>query len=111
MDLAVLLEVGEPGKGRTHLLITTRERTRWVRLFLGPVEEQGDLLWDDEKRVLTLDTGERRRRTRPATMTWEPGRQTAQYGYVLEDWQVEPYQWEASANRFSRGEPYWLEKK
>src|ERR1700687_4344139 len=86
LDVAVLLEVGEPGQGRTYLLIATHEETRWIRLFLAPVEEQGDLLRDDERRVLALDTGERRRRTRPATMTWAPDRRTAQYGYVLEDW-------------------------
>ena len=111
VDCAVLLEVGEPGKGQNFLLIATREGQRWIRLFLGPVEERGDLLWDDERRVLALDTGERRRRTRPATMTWEPGRQTAQYGYVLEDWQVVSYTWDVAANRFQRGDPYWLERK
>lgn len=108
-DCAVLLDVGEPGKARTYMLIATRDGKRWVKLFLGSVEERGDLLWDDERRVLALDTGERRRRTRPATMTWE-GRQTAQYGYVLEDWQVVPYAWDATANGFTRGQPYWLEK-
>ena len=110
VDCAVLLEVGEPGKARTNLLIATRDGKRWVRLFLGAVEERGDLLWDDERHVLLLDTGERQRRTRPATMTWEAGRQTAQFGYVLEDWQVVPYTWDAAASRFHRGEPYWLEK-
>jgi hypothetical protein len=110
VDCAVLLEVGEPEKARTYLLIATRDGKRWVRLFMGAMEERGDLLWDEEKHVLLLDTGERHRRTRPATMTWEPGRQTAQFGYVLEDWQVVPYTWEAAASRFHRGDPYWLEK-
>jgi hypothetical protein len=109
-ERAVLFEVGEPGKTRTYLLIATREGKRWLRLFLRTIEERCDLLWDTEKGVLALDTGERRRRTRPATMTWEAGRQTAQYGYVLEDWQVVPYPWDASAKSFGRGEPYWLEK-
>src|SRR5712692_1400593 len=110
VDCGVLLEVGEPGKARTYLLIATRDEKRWVRLFLGAVRERGNLLWDDEKHVLLLDTGERHRRTRPATMTWEPGRQTAQFGYVLEDWQVVPYTWDAAASRFHRGDPYWLKK-
>jgi hypothetical protein len=110
VDCAVLLEVGEPGKARTHLLIATRDGKRWVRLLLTAVEERGDLLWDEEKHVLVLDTGERHRRTRPATMTWGPEGRTAQFGYVLEDWQVVPYAWDAATGRFHRGEPYWLEK-
>ena len=44
-------------------------------------------------------------------MSWGAGGRTAQHGYVLEDWQVVPYRWEAAANRFRRGESYWLEKK
>jgi hypothetical protein len=76
---AVLLEVGAEPAPCDGLLVMTRsgstwQRLAWQRLDLALRTAPIEVRWDGTRRVVLVDTGERRRLTAPATLRWEAGR-------------------------------------
>ena len=68
----------------------------------------GDLVWDEGRRALGIDTGTRRRANHPARLFIEDGVVThSEAGSVLEEWLVSPFIWNPALNLFESQAPYW----
>jgi len=110
LDRAVLVETGADQRPQRHLLVVLGISGVWRRGLLQRLDARstGDLLWDEGRRALGLDTGKRRRATHPARLVVEDGVVThSEAGFVLEDWLVSPFVWNPFQRRFERREPYW----
>jgi len=110
LDRAVLVETGADQRPKRHLLVVLEISGVWRRGLLQRLDARstGDLLWDEGRRALGLDTGKRRRATHPARLVVEDGVVTqSETGFVLEDWLVSPFVWNPFQRRFERREPYW----
>lgn len=109
-DLAVLVETGPDRKPTRHLLVILEVSGEWRRGLLQRLDARstGDLVWNEGCRALGLDTGTRRRVTRPARLVAEDGVVThSEPGFVVEDWLVTAFAWNPVQRRFERREPYW----
>jgi len=109
-DRAVLVENGPDEKPKRHLLVVMDVSGVWRRGLRQRLDARstGDLLRDEARRALGLDTGKRRRATHPARLVVEDAVVThSEAGFVLEDWLVSPFVWNPFQRRFERREPYW----
>lgn len=73
-----------------YVLLTENSGDSWHRLLLQKIPPEGNLAdfyltWNKENAAFGLDFGERKRLTKPATMTWSSdGTRGGQAGYVIE---------------------------
>lgn len=104
---AILLAAGPNAERCTWVLIATRAGDRWRRLLLQQLEVDDrvvgiDLLWDETRRAIGIDLGERKRITAPATLRSQDGRVVeARPGYVIEARLISHFiRWDDQLNQF-----------
>lgn len=105
-DRAIRLRVGSDESPCEYVLSVTRNQSTWSWLHLQRLEyddnARGDLLWIPERLAIGIDSGQRKRFTKPATMSWSPTRGgSSEAGYVIEAKLVSHFiRWNPELSRF-----------